>query len=89
MTITASEALTPSTPDEIDDATEIVEACVRVFDIEKATELRASELIELLKEHENLSINPKQLKKRLARCGIRQHRRSDANYYLKADFVPP
>ena len=89
VTITASEALTPSTPDEIDDATEIVRASIRIFDIEKATELRSSRLIELLKEHEDLSINPKQLKKLLARCGIRQHRRSDANYYVKADFVPP
>jgi hypothetical protein len=34
-----------------------------------------------------LSVNPKQLKRCLACCGIRQHRPSDANYYVKGDFV--
>jgi Bifunctional DNA primase/polymerase, N-terminal/AAA domain len=87
VTTTASEALSPSTPEEVDDARELVAASLRRFDSESFTELRASKLIELLREHEDLIINPKQLKKRLAGCGIRQRRRSDANYYLKADFV--
>lgn len=83
VTMTASEALSPSTQDEIDDAMEVGEACLRVFSAENATELRASILIDLLWKHENLKISAKRLKKCLTRCGIDQHRRSDANYYLK------
>ncbi|MGB6912649.1 MAG: hypothetical protein WBE42_07810, partial [Pseudolabrys sp.] len=76
MTMTASEALSPSTQDEIDDAMEVGEACLRVFSAENATELRASILIDLLWKHENLKISAKRLKKCLTRCGIDQHRRS-------------
>ena len=86
--MTASEALSLSTQDEIDDAKEVTEACLRVFDTENATEFRASRLTELLWKHETLLFTPKQLKRILARCGISHHKRSDANYYLKADFVP-
>ena len=88
MIMTASEALSLSTQDEIDDAKEVGDACLKVFDIENVMELRASRLIELLWKHETLLFNPKQLKRSLARCGISHHKRSDANYYLKADFVP-
>lgn len=88
MTMTASEALSLSTQDEVDDAIHVVEACLRVFDAENVTELRASILIDLLRKHENLSFTAKQLKKCLGLCGIGQHRRSDANYYLKSDFAP-
>src|SRR5262249_22619108 len=42
VTITASQALSPPTPDEISAAREAVEACLRVFYKENATELRAS-----------------------------------------------
>jgi putative DNA primase/helicase len=85
--MTATEALSPSTQDEIDEAKEVAEACLRVFGKENAPELRASELIALLKKHENRIIDPKLLKKRLKLHGIEQHKRSDANYYLKADFI--
>jgi AAA domain len=88
VTMTASEALSLSTQDEVDDAIHVVEACLRVFDAENVTELRASILIDLLRKHENLSFTAKQLKKCLGLCGIGQHRRSDANYYLKSDFAP-
>jgi hypothetical protein len=84
--MTASEALSPSTRDEIDEAKEVAEACLRVFGKGNATELRASDLINLLAMHETRSISAKQLKKSLKLCGIDQHKRSDANYYLKADF---
>jgi putative DNA primase/helicase len=73
--MTASEALSPSTKDEIDDAKEVVEACLKVFDIAKATELRASRLTDLLRMHENRFIAAKQLKKCLGLCGIGQHGR--------------
>ena len=87
VTMTASEALSPMTPDEIDDAKEQVEACLKIFDRENATELRSSRMIKLLKEQEDdFFINDKFLKKRLAICGIHPHKRSDANYYVKADF---
>jgi hypothetical protein len=86
VTITASEALLAPTQDEIDDWTKLLEECLRVFDFEKATELPASRLIDLLNKNENRLISPKQLKKSLGRCGIHQHRRSEANYYFKADF---
>jgi hypothetical protein len=85
--MTASEALSPSTQDEIDEAKEVAEACLKVFGKENAAELRASELIDLLAKHETRSISAKQLKKRLKLCGIDQQKRSDANYYLKADFI--
>ena len=68
---------------------ELHEACLKVFDLKQATELRASDLNDLLKMHENRFISSKKLKKSLELCGIHQHRRSDANYYLKADFVVP
>jgi hypothetical protein len=86
VTITAEEALAPVTQNVIDTAKETAEACVRIFDKEKATELRSSILIDRLKVHENLFLTDKQLKKRLALLSIRIHRRSDANYYVKADF---
>jgi AAA domain-containing protein len=87
VTITAAEALTALTPDDdIDDAKEVAEACIRVFDKEKATELRSSAMTKLLLMHEGLGLSDKRLKKRLALLGIQVHRRSDANYYLKADF---
>src|SRR5262249_22566695 len=85
--MTASEALSPSTQDEIEAAKEVAEACLRIFVKENATELRASELINLLIKHENRIIDPKLLKKRLKLCAIDQHKRSDANYYDKADLV--
>ena len=56
--MTASEALSLSTQDEIDDAKEVTEACLRVFDTENATEFRASRLTELLWKHETLLFNP-------------------------------
>jgi hypothetical protein len=56
--MTASEALSPSTQDEIDEAKEVAEACLRVFGKENAPELRASELINLLKTHESRTISP-------------------------------
>jgi hypothetical protein len=87
VTITASEALSSSTPKGIDDPMDIVAACIRVFDADNVTELRASRLLERLKEHEGLRIDFKKLKHGLAECGIGQEVRSDANYYLKADFV--
>ena len=89
VTMTASEALSLLTHDEIDDAREVAEACLKVFVNENTMELRASTLIDLLWKHATLHFTPKQLKKILARCGISHHKRSDANYYLKADFVPP
>jgi hypothetical protein len=90
VTITAEEALAPLTPDDdIDTAKELAEACLRVIDKEKATELRSSNLIARLKVHESLFLSDKQLKKRLGLLNIQIHRRSDANYYVKADFVPP
>jgi hypothetical protein len=90
VTVTADEALSPLTPDDdIDSAKELVEACLRVFDGENATDLRASRLVGELSMHENLVVSDKQLKKRLALFGIQRHRRSDANYYVRRDFVPP
>jgi len=90
VTITAAEALTALTPDDdIDDAKELAEACLRIFDKEKATELRSSILIDRLKVHESLFLSDKQLKKRLGLLHVQIHKRNDANYYLKADFVPP
>ena len=89
MAITAQEALTAPTQDEIDTAKETAEACVRVFDKQKATELRASDLIKLLGMHENLFIGARELKKRLRVLHVENHERSNANYYFKADFVPP
>jgi AAA domain len=90
VTITAAEALAPLTPDDdIDSAKELAEACLRVFDKEKATELRSSHLITFLRVHESLIFTDKLLKKRLGLLHIQRHRRSDANYYVKADFVPP
>jgi hypothetical protein len=87
VTITAAEALTALTPDDdIDDAKELREACLRVFDKEKVTELRSSALSKLLLMHESLGLSDKQIKKRLKLLGIQMHRRSDANYYVKADF---
>ena len=58
MAITATEALSPSTLGEIDDATEIVAASIREFDTETATELRSSKLIELLKSTRTLLSTP-------------------------------
>jgi hypothetical protein len=89
VTMTASEALSAPTQDEIDDSVDMREACLRAFDFEKAKELRASRLIELLNKLEKRSITSKQLKKCLKLCGIHHQRRSDANYYLKVDFVVP
>jgi hypothetical protein len=89
ITMTAIDALSAPTQDEIDESIEMREACLRAFDFEKAAELRASRLIELLNQLEKRSIKSKQLKKCLKLCGIHHHRRSDANYYLKADFVVP
>ena len=89
VAITAQEALTAPTQDEIDTAKETAEACVRVFDKQKATELRASDLIKLLGMHENLFIGARELKKRLRVLHVENHERSNANYYFKADFVPP
>jgi hypothetical protein len=86
VTTTAREALSPPTADEIEDATEIVEASRRIFQSEKVAELRASKLVELMKKEDHL-ITAKRLKRLLARCGIPQHNRSDANYYVAADFV--
>jgi hypothetical protein len=86
---TVSEALSPLTPDDIDTAKETAEACLRVFAMEKATELRSSILIDRLRMHENLFLSDKQLKKRLKLLHVQIHKRNDANYYLKADFVPP
>jgi hypothetical protein len=87
VTITAREALSPSTADEIDDATGAVEASRRIFQSEKASELRASRLVELIKKREDPLMTAKRLKKLLALCGIHQHKRSDANYYVEGDFV--
>jgi AAA domain len=87
VNITASEALSQLAPEEIADAKEIAEACLRVFDVANVTELRASKLIQLLPI--GLGLSSKQLKESLKICGIPEHRRGDANYYLKADFVPP
>src|SRR5262249_1834275 len=58
VTITAQEALTAPTQDEIDTAKETAQACLRVFDKQKDAELRASDLIKLLGTLENLFISP-------------------------------
>ncbi len=85
VTITAEEALTPLTSDDdVDNAKELREACLRVFDKEKATELRSSSLKQLLMMHEALFLSDKQIKKRLVLLNIQIHKRSDANYYVKA-----
>ena len=89
VTVTAQEALTAPTQDDIDTAKETSEACVRVFDKEKAAELRSSDLIKLLALHETLCISAKELKKRLRPLHIQPRERSNANYYFKADFVRP
>jgi putative DNA primase/helicase len=84
--ITASEALSWPTQEQIDKGIEVAEACLRVFVKENAAELRASILIDLLKKHENRNVATT-LKGSLKDVGIVQDRRTDANYYLKADFV--
>ena len=90
VTVTAADALAPLTPDDdIDAAKELAEACLRVFDKEKAIELRSSELRKKLLVHELLGLDHKQITRRLGLLGIQIHKRSDANYYVKADFVVP
>jgi AAA domain len=86
--MSAGEVLSPSTPEEIDDAKETVEACLKVFEAENATKLRASKLIDQLKMQEGQFVTDKKLKARLKLIGIQIHKQSDANYYLKADFAP-
>ena len=85
--ITASEALTPSTPEDIGDTKEMIAASVKIFDGEKVQELRSSTLIQLLQQKEQIEVSPKRFKSLMQSCGIRQHRRSDANYYRRADFA--
>ena len=87
MTITASDLLTPSDPDEIEDAKEAIEASLRVFAAMNATELPSSKLIENLKQLEGIKISAKRFKKLMHGHGIRQLKKSDANYYCKDDFV--
>jgi hypothetical protein len=68
-------------------AKDTAEACLRIFDKEKATELRSSDLIKSLGMHENTFISARGLKKLLKPLHIQPHERSNANYYLKADFL--
>ena len=87
VTITASDLLTPSNQDEIEEAKEAVEASLRVFAALNASELPSSKLIENLKQREGIKISAKRFKKLMHGRGIHQLRKSDANYYCKDDFV--
>ena len=87
MTITASDLLTPSDPDEIEEAKEAIEASLRVFAAMNATELPSSKLIENLEQLERIKISAKRFKKLMHGRGIHQLKKSDANYYCKDDFV--
>jgi hypothetical protein len=91
VTITAREALgsakgapTGQGPSPTDDA-KLVEACLRVFESENAAELRSSELLSKLKL-EGFVIDYKKFKDRVDRYGIAVHAKSDANYYVQAEF---
>jgi putative DNA primase/helicase len=86
VTITASDLLTPSDPDEIDDAKETIEASLRVFAAMSATELPSSKLIKEL-QMEGIMTSAKRFKKLMHGRGIHQLKKSDANYYRKDDFV--
>jgi hypothetical protein len=86
VTITPGEALTQPTQEEIAQGRDLAEACLKVFEAESDTELRSSKLLERLKD-DGRYLSSKGLKQALGYVGIRLRERSDANYYVKADFV--
>ena len=87
MTITASDLLTPSNPEDIEDAKDAIEASLRVFAAMNVTELPSSKLIQNLEQLERITISARRFKKLMKDRGIRLLKKSDANYYCKDDFV--
>jgi putative DNA primase/helicase len=85
VTLTASEALTAPTPEQIAAGKDLAEACLKVFESLNTIELRSSILQERLKADGHI-ISSKALKEFLGYVGIYLRERSDANYYVKADF---
>jgi hypothetical protein len=85
--MTASELLTPSNPEETEDVREAIEASIKVFVAQNATELPSSRLIEYLEQQEGIKISAKRFKKLMQSRGIHLVKKKDANYYCKDDFI--